>query len=146
VFTAYASVVRAAYLSAIVLGPAFMAENLVQIFRQRFITLPQLCWFLLFVALICLPSARAWNRISRGEDLIPTGRLRSEPVLAVLVACLCAMAVLAVVAYVYAKWIFEAPMPEGPEILPFMATILLYAFTLPVGELRLVGLRPPRPA
>ena len=138
-FKAYAFGIRSAYLSAIVLAPLFMAENVVQIIRQGYLSFSGLLWFLLFAGLLVVPSLRAWIRVTAREELIPAQRLRSRPVIAVLVACICVLAMLMVAAYVYAKWIFVAPIPEGAEILPFIATVLLYSIALPAGEALLVG-------
>ena len=59
-FKAYAFGIRSAYLSAIVLAPLFMAENVVQIIRQGYLSFSGLLWFLLFAGLLVVPSLRAW--------------------------------------------------------------------------------------
>jgi hypothetical protein len=134
-FRAYASAVRAAYLSGIVLAPLFMAENLLQIIRQWALSFTGLLWFLLFTALLCLPSVRAWVRLRRGAALIPTAWIRTHWLVAAISAGLCVLAALSVAAYAYAKWIFVAPLPEGPEIAPFVTTLILYSIVLPGTEI-----------
>jgi hypothetical protein len=133
-FRAYATVVRTAYLSGIVLAPLFMAENLVQIIRQWALSFTGLLWYLLFTALLCLPSVRAWVRLRRGSELIPTTWIRTHWLVAAISAGLCVLAALSVAAYAYAKWIFVAPLPEGPEIVPFVTTLILYSIVLPGTE------------
>jgi hypothetical protein len=138
-FNAYAFVIRSAYLSAIVLAPPFMAENVTQIIRQGSLSFSGLLWFLLFAGLLVVPSLRAWIRVTAREELVPAKRLRSRPVIAVVVACICVLAMLTLAVHIYAKWIFVSPIPEGAWILPFMATTLLYSIALPAGEVLLVG-------
>jgi hypothetical protein len=117
----------------------FKAYALVQIIRQGSLSFSGLLWFLLFAGLLVVPSLRAWMRVTAREEFIPAERLRSRPVIAVVVACICVLAMLALAVYIYAKWIFVAPIPEGAWILPFMATTLLYSIALPAGEALLVG-------
>lgn len=140
-FVAYASLVRVAYLSAIVLAPLFLIENLVQVIRYPTNSLGALATFAVFVFVLGTCALRAWVRIRSGGELIPSRRLRSRWFVAVPLTLLCLLAALAVAAYVYAKWIYDPPMPEGPELLPFLVTVVAYAIALPVGEALLVGRR-----
>ena len=123
-FVAYAALVRVAYLSAIVLAPLFVIENIVQVIRFPAPSLGALATFVAFVAVLGTCALRAWARIQSGGELIPARRLRSRWFVAVPLACLCLLAALAVAGYAYAKWIYEAPMPEGPELLPFLVTVV----------------------
>jgi hypothetical protein len=133
-FRVYASVVRAAYLSGIVLAPLFMAENLFQIIRQGDLSFTGLLWFLLFTSLLCLPSVRAWVRLRRGAELIPATWIRAHWLVAAVSAGLCMLATLSVATYAYTKWIV-APLPEGHGIAPFVTTLVLYSIVLPGTEI-----------
>ena len=147
-FRTYAFAVRAAYLSAVVLAPLFMALSLVDISRMRSPRIGAWLWFLLFTAILCLPSLRAWIRFMRHGELLPAAWIRSHGILAALVAFMCVLALWAVVAYVHARWFIPPWMLQGIEESltagPAWSLLLLYSIALPLCELSLAWAKDPR--
>jgi len=140
-FRAFALLVRASYLLALLVSLACMLPALVQLLPGlpggRWHWREGLFGVLFVIVFVALPLRAAW-RLVRRRDLIPELHLRDRPVVAslVLLASACALLLSAIIALALFTRLPEADVNiAGPAALAAM----LFAIAILTGEIVLVG-------
>jgi len=140
-FRAFALLVRASYLLALLVSLACMLPALVQLLAGlpggRWLWREGLFGALFVIVFVALPMRAAW-RLIRRRDLIPETHLRERPVVAslVLLASACALLLSGIIALALFTRLPEADVNiAGPAVL----AVMLFAIAILTGEIVLIG-------